>query len=44
MFSDNTEMQKIFKNLVEKEIKDNILIANRESKHIFYDEYIQYID
>jgi hypothetical protein len=44
MFSDNSEMHKLFKNLVEKEIKDNILIASREAKHIFYDEYMDYID
>ena len=30
LFGDNQDMRKVFKNLVEKEIKDNILIANRE--------------
>lgn len=44
VLGDNSDMRKVLCSLVEKGLKDSVLVPNRDSKIKFYQEYVQFID
>ena len=44
VLGDNGDMRKVLRSLVEKALKESVLVPNREVKIKFYQEYVQFID